>query len=143
MKLAVAFGCAVLLSIFDAQLEPTLLDRSRVPVLYFLLVVLFVCHTFHADLFSSRPGADMLHFLEGPFKTRTRRFLALKTRGHIGTLYCGYDGNFHTFEMDYQIWVPLFLFFSLLFDEVFGYAWPHSKLRASWCFCGPFHCLLQ
>ena len=65
MKLAVAFECAVLLFVFDAQLEPTLLDRSRVLVLYFLLVVLFVCDTFHADLFSSRPGADMLHFSRG------------------------------------------------------------------------------
>ena len=39
--LAVAFGCAVLLFMSDAQLELTLFGRSRVLVLYLLLVVLF------------------------------------------------------------------------------------------------------
>ena len=39
--LAVAFGCAVLLFMSDAQLELTLFGRSRVLVLYLLLGVLF------------------------------------------------------------------------------------------------------
>ena len=41
--LAVAFGCAVLLFTSDAQLVLTFFGRSRVAVLYFLLVGSFLC----------------------------------------------------------------------------------------------------
>ena len=60
--LAVAFGCAFLLFMSDAQLEPTLFGRTRVQVCCFPL--------------------------EGPPKSGKRTFIALDIRVHIETLCC-------------------------------------------------------
>ena len=61
--LAVAFGCAVLLFMSDAQLELTLFGRSRVLVLYLLLGgSFFMYFTNYANLECSRPCAGLLRF---------------------------------------------------------------------------------
>ena len=87
--------------------------------------------------------------LECPLKTGKRRILALKIRGHIETLCCVYDGNFHLLQLDYQNLVPLVASMPFLISRsrystrYSGYAWPRSKLMASWFLCGPFNDLLQ
>ena len=42
--------------------------------------------------------------LESPPKTGRRGFLALKIRGHIETLCCGYDCNFHFLQLNFRFW---------------------------------------
>ena len=82
--LAVAFGCAVLLFMSDAQLELTLFGRSRVAVLYILLGgCFFMYFTNYANLECSRPCAGLLRFPRVFTKTGKGKSLALKVRGYI------------------------------------------------------------
>ena len=76
-------------------------------VLYFLLgFCLCVAHFLRICCVHARVQVCCI-LLEGP--PETRRFLALKIRGHIDTLCCGYDGNFHILEY----WIIRFWYLSL------------------------------
>ena len=128
--LAVALGRACLLFMTDAQLEPTLPGRSRVEV-----------HCFPLEI-SPNSG--------------NRTFLALKSRGHLVTLCCGHDGNFCVLELGHQMLISLgasmlsmIYFLSSRVEGSHcstcysGYAWPHSRLTASWCLRGPSASLIR